>query len=279
MKRKREISGFTLIELLVVIAIIALLLAVITPALQKAKQAAMLSICASNQRQLVYGIIAYRSNNDNMLPPSVLGQQGGSYWECSGFWTMPARLNYHSENNITGGSTNGLAGGWTGKYMLPYLPIAEVYNCPLTRVNLEAEILPGQTYQELYENGQAYFLDCSYYLLWNFDGFNHSASGNEKQFAGPGQDSSNTLVSADCLYWNELAWPDEWRSTHTIKDGDKDREEQWYGMLDPSETLPTVKLNAGYVDGSVRRYSSEETVREVLAIPDYVKIYIPRAFR
>ena len=64
MKRR----GFTLIELLVVIAIIALLLAVIMPALGKAKEAAQRIICRNNLRQQSIGIILYSNDNDSYVP-------------------------------------------------------------------------------------------------------------------------------------------------------------------------------------------------------------------
>jgi len=115
--------------------------------------------------------------------------------------------------------------------------------------------------------------------LWNYGGFDHLASGNQRRFAGPGKDSKNTLVTSDCLYWNEADSPNTWSSTHPFKDGEKSRTDQWYRMFDPTETVPDVKLNAGYIDGSVRKYSSLETVRGVLEFPSYVKIYYPRAFR
>jgi len=61
-------KGFTLIELLVVIAIIALLLAVITPALRKAREAAWNVICRNNLRH--YGLAGqmYTEENDSMFP-------------------------------------------------------------------------------------------------------------------------------------------------------------------------------------------------------------------
>jgi prepilin-type N-terminal cleavage/methylation domain-containing protein len=108
----RNSKGFTLIELLVVIAIIALLMSVVVPSLKKAKDAARMIICANNQKQLVTGVLAYQSDNGGNLPPSVLGRRTSSnYWECNGIWTMPGRLNYHSENSIGGGARDGLAGG------------------------------------------------------------------------------------------------------------------------------------------------------------------------
>ena len=65
MKRK----GFTLIELLVVIAIIALLLSIVLPSLRKAKAAAKLMICASNQHQCLSGVQIYAVDNDGLYPP------------------------------------------------------------------------------------------------------------------------------------------------------------------------------------------------------------------
>lgn len=53
---KQKKHGFTLIELLIVIAIIAILLTILAPALCKAKEQAKLSLCASNQRQVVMAI-------------------------------------------------------------------------------------------------------------------------------------------------------------------------------------------------------------------------------
>lgn len=64
----RKNEGFTLIELLVVIAIIALLLSIITPALNKAKEQAKFIICQNNLRS--YGVIGvmYTSENDGVFP-------------------------------------------------------------------------------------------------------------------------------------------------------------------------------------------------------------------
>ena len=68
--------GFTLIELLVVISIIAILAALLLPAIGLVRSAAEGARCQSNVRQLVLGVQAYANDKDGMLPPSGAGIGG-----------------------------------------------------------------------------------------------------------------------------------------------------------------------------------------------------------
>ncbi len=63
----KKTKGFTLIELLVVIAVIAILMAILIPALQIAKETATGAVCLNNHRSLVTGWIMYADDNDGWL--------------------------------------------------------------------------------------------------------------------------------------------------------------------------------------------------------------------
>jgi prepilin-type N-terminal cleavage/methylation domain-containing protein len=77
-------AGFTLIELLVVIAIIAILAAILLPALAAAKDRAIRTECMSNLHQIGIALFVYVSDEKNSKLP-VYDSQTGASWP----WDMP----------------------------------------------------------------------------------------------------------------------------------------------------------------------------------------------
>lgn len=96
--RTKKRSGFTLIELLVVVSIIAVLIALLLPAVQQAREAARRTQCTNNLKQL--GIACYNYESTYGCFPST-----GTYWRCDqfvggGFGPLTFLLPYCDQSSI-----------------------------------------------------------------------------------------------------------------------------------------------------------------------------------
>jgi len=99
---RRSSQGFTLVELLVVIGIIALLISILLPALNAAKERANRVKCASNLRQIGQGLLLYANDNKGAYPRTryKVGQTL-TFWSNPGYTDPFSVSGGPQENDVT----------------------------------------------------------------------------------------------------------------------------------------------------------------------------------
>jgi len=129
-------KAFTLIELLVVIAIISLLLAIIMPALNLAKQKAATTVCLSNTRNLAVGWYAYMADNDGRIMSSEDNgtEQNGRYvgW-CGVPRTSDGILCINTQTDPAVTDDDEIRGIKVG-VLYSYVNQPDIYHCPADNI-------------------------------------------------------------------------------------------------------------------------------------------------
>lgn len=98
----RRCRAFTLVELLVVIGVIAVLIAILLPALNKARASAIRIQCLSNHRQIMLGLIEYTNDHRGLIPPvaSFVRKPDGTLGSQDGCWYSMCWLGPYISNTV-----------------------------------------------------------------------------------------------------------------------------------------------------------------------------------
>ena len=120
-------SGFTLIELLVVIAIIAVLMAILIPALHRVREQGKRAVCLNNLRELALAWIMYADDNDDKLVNGAIGYsyQSRSWGDHSKELAWVDRIDKTNWDAALQAIKDGA--------LWPYLKNAKIYKCPTGR--------------------------------------------------------------------------------------------------------------------------------------------------
>lgn len=203
-KVRHRRSAFTLVELLVVIAIIGVLIALLLPAVQAAREAARRSSCSNNLKQL--GLATHNLHDINrVLPPlcapsatsrlTISGPYGGPYGRTVFHWMLP----YIEQDNIYDRLNPDAT--YAG---LEYTHVIDTFICPSEVSTNEGK---SQTTYGGANNWGAQNYGANYYAFGNPN--SRDVQGQQK-FAKYTDGTSNTLIFAEmygtCGFSNNIAF-------------------------------------------------------------------------
>ncbi len=247
-------KGFTLIELLVVISIIALLVAILMPALSKAREQARAAICQVNLKSWSKMFVMYIDENDDKF------MHGSSESEWEGIWIY-AMSDYYDGTDAK--STSSISPG--GADNIRMCPSTNKFHSDLADPKNQAD---NKTAWGVWENDDK-FEQMNFYGSYGINWWVNDFKGTEIDIAKgvPGnqenlfwrkptsRNANNIPVLQDCTYW--LARPH-----HTNLPPDRDGIWFWDDIKGGMDRVFTNRhsgnINMLFMDWSVRKVRLED---------------------
>jgi type II secretory pathway pseudopilin PulG len=128
-RRHGAASAFSLAELLVVTAMIAIMAALMLPAISKARHQVAASSCLNNQKQLANAFHMYAQDNSDRLVQMADYSTGADIWPAGGFWGGPMTTpeSWNGPSNALNAVQSGLK---SSNAFYFYCSKVEAYHCP-----------------------------------------------------------------------------------------------------------------------------------------------------
>ena len=230
---KRRVRGFTLIELLVVIAIIGVLIALLLPAVQAAREAARRSQCVNNLKQIGLALHNYESTQSSLPPSGEIGSnQTPGYVGSAGpqNFAMKVRILPYMEQGNAFNSVNfavsaiwnanppTVIDGYNINYTIRHTKIAN-YVCPsdTNDPGTADPQLPGTSYHEnggLNRYNQNWRSNGLAYYMGNDGGINQT-----RTFASIQDGLSNTAAFSEIVKGKGLMLTDGLHMNYALTNG------------------------------------------------------------
>jgi prepilin-type N-terminal cleavage/methylation domain-containing protein/prepilin-type processing-associated H-X9-DG protein len=203
--------GFTLIELLVVIAIISVLIALLLPAVQAAREAARRIQCTNNLKQMGLGLHNYESIAGSFPPSDVLMGTGNTVTWKNGF-SVHARILPFMEQGVAFNSINFLFAHTDLSNSSVVTLAMSAFVCP-SDINKDARTPYGPAGVGATASVTSYGVNAGDWYVWGGFGSTNSRGvffpNYSRRIAELSDGTSNTLFATDVKVYNPLCGPNQ----------------------------------------------------------------------